>query len=231
VADRFASHHVVRLGSQSTAVVHSACVDRDLRWLDTAERRGRRVAGAVALGGLLLALPGVVSSVRGSSSTSGRPNLVFTPVRLLVISAGWFGILALAWRPMPLRPELNARVLMFIGGLGAFVAGMALAVMGRLALGSSYRPSSTVGLSLAPGHRLVTTGPFAFVRHPMYVGLGVAAVGALLLFRTWACVLLVAQLPVLVVRARREERLLSRAFGDEWAQYADRVGAWLPGWR
>jgi protein-S-isoprenylcysteine O-methyltransferase Ste14 len=118
--------------------------------------------------------------------------------------------------------------MLLAGGLGLYLAGMALAVAGRLALGSSYRPSSTLGATLAPNHRLVTSGPFAIVRHPMYLGLALAALGALALYRTWSTMLFVLQVPVLVVRAHREEELLARTFGEAWEQYAARVPAWLP---
>jgi len=196
--------------------------------LNGAERIGRQAGGIVALIGLLLAIPGMARSVRASDWVSGRPELVFRPSRLPVISVGWFATMGSTWRPLPIRPGPNARVLMLVAGTSLYLAGMTLAVVSRLALGSSYRPSSTLGLSLAPKHRLVTTGPFALVRHPMYVGLCLAAFGALLLYRTWACLLLLAQLPVLVVRASQEDELLSRAFADEWRSYAQRVNAWLP---
>jgi hypothetical protein len=103
-----------------------------------------------------------------------------------------------------------------------------LAVCGRLALGPNYRPSTTLGVSLAPDHRLVTTGPFAIIRHPMYAGLMLAAIGSVGLYRTWSTVLFVSQLPVLVIRAKREEELLARTFGEAWERYAARVPPWLP---
>jgi protein-S-isoprenylcysteine O-methyltransferase Ste14 len=153
---------------------------------------------------------------------------VFTPVRLFGIAVGWFGVAALAWRPLPVRPNQAARWTLLTGGLGLYLVGMGLAVAGRLALGSSYRPSSSLGATLAPEHRLVTTGPFAVVRHPMYVGLALAAVGAMAVYRTWSTLLFVLQLPVLEVRARREDELLARAFNGQWSRYAARVPAWLP---
>jgi protein-S-isoprenylcysteine O-methyltransferase Ste14 len=127
-----------------------------------------------------------------------------------------------------LRPGRASRYALLLGGLIVYLVGMALAVAGRVALGSSYRPSSSVGATLAPDHRLVTSGPFAVVRHPMYLGLALAAIGALAVYRTWSTVLFVVQLPVLVARARREEELLARTFGEAWRRYAARVPAWLP---
>jgi hypothetical protein len=62
----------------------------------------------------------------------------------------------------------------------------------------------------------------------MYLGLALAALGALAVYRTWSTVLFVLQVPVLVVRAHREEELLARTFGEAWERYAARVPAWLP---
>jgi len=53
-------------------------------------------------------------------------------------------------------------------------------------------------------------------------------VGALGLYRTWTTLLFVAQLPVLVVRARREDEALEMKFGAKWLAYRDRVPPWRP---
>jgi protein-S-isoprenylcysteine O-methyltransferase Ste14 len=62
----------------------------------------------------------------------------------------------------------------------------------------------------------------------MYVGLALAAIGALLLYRTWTTLAFVAMLPVLVARARREEESLAERFGARWDSYRRRVPAWIP---
>ena len=201
---------------------------RSTSGLDRAERAARRLGVLVAIAAAGTALPGMIRVVRERGPASGRPELVFTPLRLLLISAGWFGAAAASWQPIPVSPGHRARWMLLAMGLGLYMSGMGLAVSGRLALGSSYRPSSTLGATLAPKHRLVSSGPFAIVRHPMYLGLALAAFGALAVYRTWSTVLFVVQVPVLVVRAHREEELLARAFGDAWDRYAARVPAWLP---
>lgn len=97
------------------------------------------------------------------------------------------------------------------------------------ALGPAYDVSSTFGARLHEGQRLVTSGPYAVVRHPMSLGLAIAAVGGLLLYRSWTTLAYVAALPVLVVRARREDEVLADAFGLDWVAHRDRVPAWIPG--
>jgi protein-S-isoprenylcysteine O-methyltransferase Ste14 len=198
--------------------------------LDRVEGIVRRFGGIVAISAAASTVPGVVRSALQRGPVSGRPELVFTPARLLAISVGWFGAMIAAWRPLPVRPSPAARMLLLGGGVALYVVGLSLAVAGRVALGTSYRPSSTLGVPLAPDHRLVTTGPYAVVRHPMYLGLALAAIGALAVYRTWSTLLFIVQLPVLQVRARREEELLAVTFGAAWRRYARRVPAWWPQW-
>jgi protein-S-isoprenylcysteine O-methyltransferase Ste14 len=62
----------------------------------------------------------------------------------------------------------------------------------------------------------------------MYAGLVLASLGALLLYRTWATLFFVVQLPTLVARARLEEKALAAEFGPAWEAYRARVPGWMP---
>lgn len=76
--------------------------------------------------------------------------------------------------------------------------------------------------------RLVTGGPYAWVRHPMYTSLLLGAAGVALGWNTpvhW--IALGALAVVLDVKARREERLLTHRFAD-YADYARRTPRFLP---
>jgi protein-S-isoprenylcysteine O-methyltransferase Ste14 len=76
---------------------------------------------------------------------------------------------------------------------------------------------------------LATTGPYAHVRHPQYVGFILVLFGFLL---QWSTLLTLAMFPVLVwmyVRlARSEEREAEAEFGETYRAYARRVPAFLP---
>ncbi|WP_342236195.1 methyltransferase family protein [Inquilinus sp. OTU3971] len=78
---------------------------------------------------------------------------------------------------------------------------------------------------------LATTGPYAHVRHPQYVGFVFVLLGFLL---QWPTVLTLAMFPVLVVMyvllARREEREVRAEFGAAYDRYAAEVPAFLPRW-
>ncbi len=78
-------------------------------------------------------------------------------------------------------------------------------------------------------HTLATTGPYARIRHPQYVGFVLIMFGFLV---QWPTILTLAMFPVLVymyVRlARREEREVLAEFGNEYARYAANTPAFFP---
>jgi protein-S-isoprenylcysteine O-methyltransferase Ste14 len=146
----------------------------------------------------------------------------------LMAAVPYFVAWIVLWRRLPgTPPDWFRLVAVLLGGLlGA--AGLAIYLWGRLTLGSMYNVSSVLGCELYADHRLVTSGPFRFVRHPMYFGIALAALGALAIYRTWAMVFAVAVLPAFTIKARHEEQLLAAEFGSDWQQYAQRVPAWWP---
>ncbi len=88
--------------------------------------------------------------------------------------------------------------------------------------------SSGFGATLYQDHKLIRIGPYRYVRHPMYLAVILAAFGALLIFRTWAMVLFSVLSLGVILRARREERLLGEEFGEEWEAYCQEVNGWIP---
>jgi protein-S-isoprenylcysteine O-methyltransferase Ste14 len=78
-------------------------------------------------------------------------------------------------------------------------------------------------------HRLATSGPYAWVRHPQYVGFVVIMIGFLLQWPTLATLLMFPVLVWIYVRlARREEVASAQEFGDAWRTYAQATPAFIP---
>lgn len=103
--------------------------------------------------------------------------------------------------------------------------GLAFAVWARMHLGGNW--SGTV--ALLQDHRLVATGPYALVRHPIYTGLLVAIAGSALARDEWRSLLAVAiALAALWRKLRLEERWMREQFGDAYARYGERVPALIP---
>lgn len=116
--------------------------------------------------------------------------------------------------------------------LGVFT--LALAVASVLLVRAAVRRLGkqwAVAARLINGHRLITDGPYGFVRNPIYTGMLGMLVATGLALHHWAQ--LVAGIVLFAIgmgiRVRSEERLLRAAFGKEFEEYARRVPAVLPG--
>jgi protein-S-isoprenylcysteine O-methyltransferase Ste14 len=77
---------------------------------------------------------------------------------------------------------------------------------------------------------LKQSGPYAIVRHPVYLGMTVALLGVALFTRSWPGALSVVFLflPSALFRAHLEDLTLAKCFPGEWESYAQRVGFFLP---
>lgn len=132
------------------------------------------------------------------------------------------------WRPLPLKLDFRARAAALASGAVLFFGGLLFYLWGLVTLGRMFGPSSSFGVRLERGHRLVTTGPYAHTRHPMYLAVMIAAAGSTILYRTWANLCWAVLMLGLVLRARREDQVLAQTFGQDWAAYANQVSAWRP---
>ncbi len=113
----------------------------------------------------------------------------------------------------------------FAGGV-LFIALSALTgLLGKRDLGANRTPFPRP----KDDARLVTSGIYARVRHPLYLSVICLGFGWALLWRSWpALALAAAQIPFFDAKARREERWLSAQFSD-FAAYARRVKRFIPG--
>jgi protein-S-isoprenylcysteine O-methyltransferase Ste14 len=83
---------------------------------------------------------------------------------------------------------------------------------------------------LVEGHRLITGGPYRYVRNPIYTALFGLALATGLVLSRWPIIPLFAVVYTAgtLIRIRSEERLLRAAFGPEFEDYARRVPALIP---
>ena len=94
-------------------------------------------------------------------------------------------------------------------GLVLFLAGWLLVLWARRALGAMYGVSTSFAAPLQVQHRLIQHGPYAFVRHPLYLGYWFLLLGVTLIYLTWTPLLLfVMCLAAFYRRARREDEAL-----------------------
>lgn len=188
------------------------------------------LGGILTYAALALVLYGVW---RGTQRQTGRTvglggNWLRSWWFYIASSLFFFYIAWLGWVPLKLTVSPQVRFWMLLIGALLFFSGMAFVIWARLALGKNYFVSTGFGAQLFAGHHLVTSGPFAIVRHPMYIGLIVASLGALLIYMTWTTVYFAVFAPFTLIRARREEQALSAEFGEQWQDYCRRVPAFIP---
>ena len=97
--------------------------------------------------------------------------------------------------------------------------------------GVPHRPAQALATGTAT-RELIQHGPYAFVRHPIYLSYWLVFAAVILVYRTWTPLILLAMtLASFSRRARQEEIALAERFGEEWNAYAARVPIFLPRWR
>jgi len=120
------------------------------------------------------------------------------------------------------------------GGIVFCVFTIALAAGSGWLLESAVRTLGrqwAVQARLVEGHKLVTGGPYAHVRNPIYTGMLGMLIASGLALEHWVALIgaIVIFMVGLVIRVKTEEKLLRAAFGVEFEEYANRVPAVLPG--
>lgn len=140
------------------------------------------------------------------------------------------GFLLMFSEVVPPWPWLRIRLLphaLWLGGVGIALtlAGFALAIWARIHLGRNWSSSVTSKV----GHELIRTGPYQWVRHPIYTGLLLALFGtALVRAEVRGLLALVLVYAAWKIKSRVEEHMMTSTFGAEYSAYARATGALFP---
>lgn len=109
-------------------------------------------------------------------------------------------------------------------GIILCAGGMALLVWARQSLGRNW--SQTV--SAKKGQELVTSGPYRYVRHPMYAGGLIACIGSAIVAGGAWIFLLVILGSLFLWRVGAEDKLMARQFPNQFPDYKQRTKALIP---
>jgi protein-S-isoprenylcysteine O-methyltransferase Ste14 len=137
---------------------------------------------------------------------------LMSPVSILL---GWLSMI----------PAMD-RIVFHLAGVAIAASGILMTSLSQFAMGDSWR----MGIDSQRRTSLVTTGPFRWVRNPIYDGVLVFAAGNALIIPTWLSMTCLAMLVVSLevqVRAVEEPHLL-REHGEPYRRWAARSGRFIP---
>jgi protein-S-isoprenylcysteine O-methyltransferase Ste14 len=128
----------------------------------------------------------------------------------------------LPWLYLPLWP---VGLWPFWLGAAVTIAGLLFAVWARVHLGRNWSRSVTI----KQGHELITTGPYAVVRHPIYTGILTGLLGtAIALSQVRGIIVLALFFLAFWIKLRMEEQWMRSQFGETYAAYAHQTAALVP---
>lgn len=109
-------------------------------------------------------------------------------------------------------------------GVALCLLGFGLAISARRHLGRNWG----LPMSRKEQPELVTSGPYALIRHPIYTGLSLAMLGSAIGVNIFWLLLLVPVSAYFIYSARREETVMLQLFPERYAAYVGRTGMLLP---
>jgi protein-S-isoprenylcysteine O-methyltransferase Ste14 len=134
---------------------------------------------------------------------------------LLVIQTLFLKVFPITEKPMPLR---------VIGTL-IYVAGLAIAVTGRIQLGKNW--ANLEDYQVLPDQSLVHTGIYRFIRHPIYTGDIMLLLGLQLALNSWLVLGVLGLILVVVRQVLAEEQILSKSFAN-YSEYRKETKMFIP---
>jgi protein-S-isoprenylcysteine O-methyltransferase Ste14 len=167
-----------------------------------------------------------ISAIGAKRNVGGRPWGKEIALRLIVAVLIIVVLRVPAWRDAFRSAEARAAASTFLGlaGVALCALGFGFAIWARVCLGRNWG----LPMSRKENPELVTNGPYAFVRHPIYGGMLLAMLGTTLgLNVLWALPLILAG-AYFLYSARREEKLMTEQFPRQYPAYKSRTKMLLP---
>ena len=164
-----------------------------------------------------------VSGVKQTTKGEGAFHIL-RPLLGIPILIGFFAYII--WPPLMQWSQITIQPILRWAGLAIAIGGVALLVWVQKHLSRNF----TGTVQIRPGGAVIQTGPYKYVRHPMYWSFLLLGAGMLLLTANWflgggfIAIILI----VMIVRTPIEEAKLHEAYGEEYANYSKRTGKFFP---
>jgi len=158
-------------------------------------------------------------------ATAEKQTLLSALAHRLPVGLGWW-MLAYPSLPPPMNLALVPRTdLSRLTGVVICVSGLFVTLWARRTLAGNWSSDVT----FKQGHELVRTGPYRFVRHPIYTGLLIMSLGTAIENGRLHCWLSIILTGIgFWIKLTQEERLLLRHFPDQYPAYRQQVKALVP---
>lgn len=151
-----------------------------------------------------------------------------TRLKIFIVILGVLALGLLIWVINPGWMSWSAAILpdwLRWSGIALVGAGLALLTWAHETLSASFSGN----LEIRAEHKLVTTGPYRWIRHPIYSAIVLWTAGLALLSANWFIGLIpLAFAMFFMVRVRTEEQMMVEAFGKDYQEYIQRSGRFLP---
>jgi protein-S-isoprenylcysteine O-methyltransferase Ste14 len=154
-----------------------------------------------------------------------KQSLLSALAHRIPVGLGWW--MLIYWRfPPPMNLKLIPRTdLTLLAGAAICVYGLWVTIWARRTLAGNWSSDVT----FKQGHELVRTGPYRFVRHPIYTGLLAMSLGTAIENGQLRCFLAIVVVGIgFWIKLSQEERLLLRHFPDDYPAYQKQVKALVP---
>jgi protein-S-isoprenylcysteine O-methyltransferase len=164
-------------------------------------------------------LPFVKRNVQQQSISSTLQNTIVLSVGLFLLfgspsTPNWFN-----------QPVFPVTFPLALAGLGLAICGVGLSIWARLILGENWSSFP----SIKQNHRLIVTGPYRLVRHPIYSGFLIALLGSALQFGLIRSFLALLTCAIgLYLKVSAEEEFMVQRFGEAYLRYRRNVNALVP---
>ena len=143
-----------------------------------------------------------------------RSIFLFISLVLYAVDPDWFGVLSV---PLPAWIQWL--------GIALGIFSLALYAWSRSTLGKEWSSP----LQMQTEHHLVTTGPYARIRHPIYLALLGFLASLALVSANWCFIVVLAfSIVDLSLRMPREEQMMIGEFGEEYEDYMEKTGRLFP---
>jgi protein-S-isoprenylcysteine O-methyltransferase Ste14 len=152
-----------------------------------------------------------------------RARLALLTIEVNLVAMWAVSRFLMGWE-IPLHPP-GAELTVAAAGLALSIAGAGLAVWAKLRLGRWF----TATFGVKEGHELVTDGPYAVTRHPIYTGLLAAILGGALVWNSGLTLVLGLALVIpFLLHTVYEEAMFEKHFGQPYFDYERRVPRLVP---